>query len=360
MSEVTHGAKPGPPVVPPATEPVMALRARGLRKTFPLRRDLLGRAVERVVAVDGVDLQVAQGMTLGLVGESGSGKSTAARLAALLVPADSGTVEVDGVDVTRARGRQLKALRGKLQMIFQDPYSALDPTKTVGHAVTEPLIVHGRKAEAGDAAAALLARVSLDPALARRRPEELSGGQRQRVCVARALALDPRVLIADEPTSALDLSTRAGILNLLLRLQQESGQAMILVSHDFATVQHLADRIAVMYLGRVVEEGYAAQIVGEPLHPYTRALLSAVPVPDPVVQRQRRRIVLHGDPPNPANPPSGCNFRTRCPVALPECARIDPVLQAADAGRRVACIRVDGTADLPDLATPTGPHPTRS
>jgi len=350
MKNLTRKSQPASAAAPTAAP---ALRATGLRKSFPLRRDLLNRVVERVVAVDGVDLQVAQGTTLGLVGESGSGKSTAARLAGLLVPADGGTVEVDGVDVTRARGRALKELRAKLQMVFQDPYSALDPTKTVGHAVTEPLVVHGRRGDLAEAAAALLTRVSLDPGLARRRPEELSGGQRQRVCVARALALEPRVLIADEPTSALDLSTRAGILNLLLRLQQESGQAMILVSHDFATVQHLADRIAVMYLGRVVEEGPAEQLVGEPLHPYTKALLSAVPIPDPVVQRSRRRTVLQGDPPNPADPPSGCHFRTRCPVALPECARIDPALTAVDGGRQVACIRVGTT-------TPTAPLPTRS
>jgi len=324
-----------------STEP-MALRATGLRKTFPLKRDIVGRVKERIVAVDGVDLEVARGATLGLVGESGSGKSTAARLAALLVRADGGRIEADGVDVTGARGRELKALRSRLQMVFQDPYSALDPTKTVGHAVTEPLVVHGRRqGDLAEAAAALLTRVSLDPALARRRPEELSGGQRQRVCVARALALEPRVLIADEPTSALDLSTRAGILNLLLRLQQESGQAMILVSHDFATVQHLADRIAVMYLGRVVEEGPAAQIVEAPSHPYTRALLSAVPVPDPTVQRGRRRTVLHGDVPNPANPPTGCNFRTRCPIAVPECAQTDPALRVVEPGHRVACIRVE-------------------
>ncbi len=323
--------------------PSPAMRATGLRKAFVLKRDLIGRPVEKVVAVDGVDLEVAHGTTLGLVGESGSGKSTAARLAALLIRADAGTIEVNGTDVTGARGRALKELRSVMQMVFQDPYSALDPTKSVGHAITEPLIVHGRRSrsELAEAAASLLTRVSLDPALARRRPEELSGGQRQRVCIARALALEPRILIADEPTSALDLSTRAGILNLLLRLQKESGQAMILVSHDFETVRHLADRIAVMYLGRVVEEGPAERIVEAPLHPYTKALLSAVPVPNPAVQRSRRRTVLKGDPPNPARPPSGCHFRTRCPIAVPECARIDPALTPADPGRRVACIRVE-------------------
>jgi oligopeptide/dipeptide ABC transporter ATP-binding protein len=334
----------------------LPLRATGLRKTFVLKRDLLGRPVERVIAVDGVDLEVAQGTTLGLVGESGSGKSTAARLAALLIRPDAGTIEVDGVDVTKLRGRELKPLRATMQMVFQDPYSSLDPTKTVGHAITEPLIVHKRRprSELAEAAAILLQRVSLDPSLARRRPEELSGGQRQRVCIARALALEPRLLIADEPTSALDLSTRAGILNLLLRLQKESGQAMILVSHDFATVRHLADRIAVMYLGRIVEEGPAEQIVEDPLHPYTKALLSAVPVPDPAVQRSRRRIVLRGEPPNPANPPSGCHFRTRCPIATAECAAVDPALVPVGPDRRVACIRVDSAS----LMTATTDSPT--
>ncbi|BCB90989.1 ABC transporter ATP-binding protein [Phytohabitans suffuscus] len=328
------------------------LRATGLTKSFPLRRSALGRVVDRVRAVDGVDLTVTAGRTLGIVGESGSGKTTVSRLVSRLLTVDAGTVEVDGVDVTAARGRALKALRASLQMIFQDPYGALDPTKTVGHAVAEPLLVHGRigRRELTDRAADLLSRVTLDPGLVHRYPEELSGGQRQRVCIARALALEPRILVADEPTSALDLSTRSEILNLLLRLQKENGQAIVLVSHDFATVRHLSHRIVVMYLGRVVEEGPAALVAGEPLHPYTEALLSAVPVADPDEQRGRKRIVLHGDPPDPARPPSGCRFRTRCPVAMDECARIDPPLVPVGGERSVACLRHPGPAPVEPAA----------
>src|SRR5690606_5067161 len=226
------------------------------------------------------------------------------------------------------------------QVVFQDPFGSLDPTKSIAHAVAEPLLVHGRirRSQMPAAAEELVARVGLDPALARRYPEQLSGGQRQRVCIARALALEPWLLVADEPTSALDLSTRSEILNLLLELQQDTGQSILLISHDFATVQHLAHRVAVMYLGRIVEEGPTEEVVGDPLHPYTRALLSAVPVPDPVVQRTRRRIVLHGETPNPANPPTGCRFRTRCGAATPSCAQIDPMPAEVRPGHRVACL----------------------
>jgi oligopeptide/dipeptide ABC transporter ATP-binding protein len=317
-----------------------SLVARGLSKSFPLSRGFLGRPSAHVRAVDGVDLDVTAGTTVGIVGESGSGKSTLGRLVSLLERPDSGSVVLDGQDVTRLRGKALSALRPRLQVVFQDPFGSLDPTKSVAHAVAEPLLVHGRIRRSGmlRAAEELVSRVGLDPGLARRYPEQLSGGQRQRVCIARALALEPWLLVADEPTSALDLSTRSEILNLLLGLQEDTGQSILLVSHDFATVQHLAHRVAVMYLGRIVEEGPTQEVVGNPLHPYTRALLSAVPVPDPAVQRTRRRIVLHGDVPNPANPPSGCRFRTRCSAVMPSCSSIDPMPAEVRPGHHVACL----------------------
>jgi oligopeptide/dipeptide ABC transporter ATP-binding protein len=332
-----------------------SLVARGLTKSFPLSRNALGRPSSHVRAVDGVDLDVTAGTTVGVVGESGSGKSTLGRLVSLLERPDSGSVVLDGRDVTRLRGRALSALRPRLQVVFQDPFGSLDPTKSVAHAVAEPLLVHGRirRSEMLGAAEELVSRVGLDPALARRYPEQLSGGQRQRVCIARALALEPWLLVADEPTSALDLSTRSEILNLLLGLQEDAGQSILLVSHDLATVQHLAHRVAVMYLGRIVEEGPTQEVVGNPLHPYTRALLSAVPVPDPVVQRTRRRIVLHGDVPNPANPPSGCRFRTRCSEAMPSCSSIDPMLAEVRPGHRVACL-LHSDAGKPVAAAATG------
>ena len=326
-----------------------ALRAHDLVRTYPLARNAWGRPTSHVRAVDEVDVTVTGGTTLGIVGESGSGKSTLGRLISLLERPDAGRVELDGADATALGRRELVALRRHLQVVFQDPLGSLDPTKSIAHAVAEPLLVHRRirRAEVDEAAGALLGRVGLDPGLVRRYPEQLSGGQRQRVCIARALALDPWLLVADEPTSALDLSTRSEILNLLLGLQQDTGQSIVLVSHDFATVQHLAHRVAVMYLGRVVEEGPTEDVVGNPLHPYTKALLSAVPLPDPEAQRRRRRIVLEGDPPNPSAPPSGCRFRTRCPAAMDLCARTDPRLTPVAGGREVACLlhtAVDDTA----------------
>jgi ABC-type glutathione transport system ATPase component len=278
--------------VPETTKPerVYAIEGVNLRKTYPLKRSMLGRVTERLTAVDGVDVRVKPGETLGIVGESASGKSTVARLLAKLVPTDSGTVLWDGVDVTTARGGKLSPMRGATQMIFQDPYGSLDASYSIGYSVAEPLLVHRRagRAEAHELVTELLEKVNLDPRLADRRPGELSGGQRQRVSIARALALQPTTLIADEPTSALDVSTRAEILNLLLKLQESMGLAVLLISHDFATIRHLSHRVAVMYRGAIVEEGPADEVVGNPKDPYTRRLLDSVPVPNVAEQSVRR------------------------------------------------------------------------
>jgi ABC-type glutathione transport system ATPase component len=279
------------------TERVYALEGIDLRKTYPLKRSVLGRVTERLAAVDGVNVRVKPGETLGIVGESASGKSTVARLLAKLVPADSGTVLWDGLDVTDVKGGRLRPLRGTTQMIFQDPYGSLDASYSIGYSVAEPLVVHGRasRAEARELVADLLEKVNLDPRLADRRPGELSGGQRQRVSIARALALQPTTLIADEPTSALDVSTRAEILNLLLALQESMGLAILLISHDFATIRHLSHRVAVMYRGQIVEEGPADEVVGNPKDPYTRRLLDSVPVPNVAEQAVRRRRFREDD-----------------------------------------------------------------
>lgn len=317
----------------------LALQAEQLIKSFPLERSF-GRVTARMSAVDGVDLRLEEGTTLGVVGESGSGKSTLARLLAHLVKVDSGTVELFGTPATELNGAQLKQFRSDLQMVFQDPYGALDPTKTVGHAVFEPLLVHGRAKRAQLAAEAgrLLETVSLDARLVDRYPDELSGGQRQRVCIARALALGPRVLVADEPTSALDLSTRSEILNLLMALQARFGLSIVLISHDFATVRHMSHRVAVMYKGRFVEEGPTADVVENPQHPYTRTLLAAVPVPDPAVQRARQQGVPKSARPNELVEPGGCNFKQRCPLAVNACSETDPHLVEVSAEHRAACL----------------------
>lgn len=336
---------------------VPVLEARGVSKMFPLTRSLLGTVRESITAVDEVDCWVHRGETLGIVGESGSGKSTLARLMSMLIPPDGGTVRWNGDDVTSLSGRELRRRRAAIQMVFQDPYGSLDPTKTVGAAIAQPLVVHGRRSRSdalGDVGG-LLERVGLDPRLAGRRPRELSGGQRQRVNIARALALEPAVLIGDEPTSALDLSTRAEILNLLLDLQRDSGQALVIVSHDFATIRHLSHRIAVMYRGRIVEEGPAETVVERPQHPYTQRLLEAVPVADVRVQRARRRR----DPAEkkaPSSDPDGCRFVHRCPIATSECVEVRPELVVRTDGVAVACHAVPvQPAEVP-LPTPAHPN----
>ncbi len=323
-------------VVTPVDAP--ALLARGIRKSFPVSRTMTGNITASVHAIDGVDLSILPGQTLGLVGESGSGKSTVGRVVARLLSSDAGVIMLSGRTAGQSRADD-KWFRTQVQIVLQDPFSSLDPTKTVGHAVIEPLLVQkrGTSADRTRRAAAMLERVGLGAAYASRYPAELSGGQRQRVAIARALVLEPKILVADEPTSALDLSTRSEILNLLLELQQTMGVACLLISHDFATIGHLSHRIAVMYLGRVVEEGPSEVISSAPKHPYAQAMVSAVPVADPAAQVNKSRIALIGEIPSPITPPPGCHFHTRCPFATEYCREVKPELLEVSAGHRVAC-----------------------
>ncbi|HSK55079.1 MAG TPA: ABC transporter ATP-binding protein [Jiangellales bacterium] len=328
--------------------------AEALQVHFPVRsRGPLRRTNAAVRAVDGVDLEVHRGETLGLVGESGCGKSTLGNALLRLVEPTGGRVVFDGTEVTGLSRRDLRRWRRRTAMVFQDPYASLDPRQTVGETVAEPLEIHGlhpgraaRRARVGE----LLEMVGLAPGLRDRYPHEFSGGQRQRIGIARALAGEPDFVVCDEPIASLDVSVQAQVVNLLVSLQADLGLTYLFVSHDLAAVRHVSDRVAVMYLGRVVEEGPARDVAADPQHPYTRALLSAVPVPDPVRERSRERIVLTGDLPSPAAPPSGCRFRTRCPEAFEPCPRVDPALQDLGGDHGAACHLhgVVGTAVSPD------------
>lgn len=310
-----------------------------LVKHFPVTTSAFERSSgTRVVhAVDGVSFSVGRGRTLALVGESGCGKTTTARLVLRLLDPTSGSIRLGGLDVTTARGRELAALRSRAQIVFQDPNAAFDPRRRLGASVAEPLLAQGRRSEVGRRVPELFGLVGLDPALADRYPHQCSGGQRQRAAIARALAVGPDLVVLDEPVSALDVSVQAQVLDLLADLRDRLGVAYLLISHDLAVVRTVADRVAVMHLGRIVEEGPTAAVFERPAHPYTRALLSAVPDPDPLVERRRTRIVLAGDPPSPIDPPTGCRFRTRCPEVRPSCAEVDPVPVLVGPGHRVAC-----------------------
>ncbi len=316
------------------------LRVTDLHTHFPVRsRGIIPRTVGYVKAVDGVDLSIPAGQTLGLVGESGSGKTTVARTVLRLVPATSGTIEIDGVDITRLPTRKLVPIRRKAQMIFQDPYNALNPRHTVGAIISAPFRIQKVVPPGGVRTAVqdLMERVGLNPEHYNRYPVEFSGGQRQRIGIARAIALRPKLVVCDEPVSALDVSIQAQILNLLRDLQTDFGIAYLFVAHDLAVIRQVSHQVAVMYLGKVMEAAPRNVLYSTPLHPYTHSLLSAMPVPDPEQQRNRGRILLEGDLPSPINPPSGCVFRTRCFQAQEKCATEVPPLVELEPGHKVAC-----------------------
>jgi oligopeptide/dipeptide ABC transporter ATP-binding protein len=321
---------PGGPTAQPAVEPLVSLR--GVKKHFPITRGIIfQKKVGAVHAVDGVDLDIYPGETLGLVGETGCGKSTLARVVMRLYPATAGSISFEGQDITGWRGRKLRELRRNMQMIFQDPYASLNPRKTIGTIIGAPYRLHKTvpKNKIKDEVQQLMELVGLNPEHYNRYPHEFSGGQRQRIGVARALALRPRLIVCDEPVSALDVSIQAQILNLLEDLQDEFKLTYLFIAHDLSVVKHVSDRVAVMYLGRIVEIAEGKTLYSEPKHPYTGALLSAVPIADPNLAKQKRRIILEGDVPSPIDPPSGCRFHPRCYNAqFPKCSEDDPMLES--------------------------------
>ena len=314
------------------------LSVRGLKKHFPIRGGVFGREVDRVHAVDGVSFDIAAGETLGVVGESGCGKSTTGRCIMRLIEPSAGEIHFNGRDITGLEGAELRHLRREMQIIFQDPFASLNPRHTVRGIVGEALVIHGLAAnrrDLTDQVVRLLETVGLQADHMHRFAHEFSGGQRQRIGIARALAVRPKLVVCDEPVSALDVSIQAQVINLLEDLQEEFGLTYLFIAHDLSVVEHISDRVAVMYLGRVVEIATARALYDNPLHPYTEALLSAVPIPDPKIRR--KRIVLKGDVPNPIHPPAGCHFHTRCPIAEKQCAELVPPLEQGGDGHWVAC-----------------------
>jgi oligopeptide transport system ATP-binding protein len=322
------------------------LEVKDLQMYFPVSTGLIfQRTVAYIKAVDGVSFQIHRGETLGLVGESGCGKTTTGRAILQLYKPTGGQVIFEGKELTGLSTRDMRTMRREMQVIFQDPYSSLNPRMTAGNILGEPLLVHGLvkgKAEYRERVAQLLQNVGLNPFMADRFPHEFSGGQRQRIGVARALSVGPKFIVADEPVSALDVSIQAQIINLLEDLQEQFNLTYLFIAHDLSVVRHISDRVGVMYLGHIVELAERGEIYVNPIHPYTRALLSAVPIPDPVIDAQRERILLTGEVPSPLNPPNGCVFHPRCPVAIDDCNQVFPELREVEPNHWAACIRADG------------------
>lgn len=325
----------------PSSEDLL-LEVKGLKMHFPIYAGIFRRQVGTIKAVDGISFDIRRGETLGLVGESGCGKTTAGRVILRLYDATEGNIVLGGVDIAALAGEELRRVRPRMQMVFQDPHASLNPRMTVGSIIAEPIDEHGllKGQEREDRIEELLSAVGLDPRFTNRYPHEFSGGQRQRIGIARALALNPDFIVCDEPIAALDVSIQAQVVNLLEDLQKQFGLTYLFISHDLSMIRHIADRVAVMYLGKIVELASRDDLYAAPKHPYTQALLSAVPIPDPVQELTREHIVLTGDLPSPANPPDGCNFCTRCQAATSICHTEDPAWREIEPGRYVACHNV--------------------
>ncbi|MSP30390.1 MAG: dipeptide ABC transporter ATP-binding protein [Acetobacteraceae bacterium] len=319
------------------SNPPPVIEVTDLKKHFPIRKGLLRRLVGHVHAVDGVSFSIGQAETIAVVGESGCGKSTVGRTILRLIQPTAGTIKVNGTDITTLSRHEMRPYRRQMQIVFQDPFASLNPRMRADDIVGEPLMVHGiaNKKERAEQVAELFVRVGLRPQQARNFPHEFSGGQRQRISIARALALNPKFIVADEPVSALDVSIQAQVLNLMVRLQRSEGLSYLFISHNLAVVEHIAHRVAVMYLGRIVEFADTADLFANPQHPYTEALLAAIPVPDPAMKRTRH--IMQGDVPSPINPPLGCHFHPRCPIATERCRVEVPLLKPGADGRMVAC-----------------------